>query len=118
MDGNQNILEMHKKFTHERNWDQFQSPKNLSMALSVEAAELAEVFMWLTQQQTMSLKGNQLYAAEEEIADVYIYLLRIADVLGINPVTAAVKKMHRNIEKYPVEEGIALAAILNDIPSA
>lgn len=105
----QKILGMHRKFTRERNWDQFQTPKNLSMALSVEASELVEVFMWLTDQQTLCLNGNKLQAAAEEIADVFIYLLRIADVLGIDLVAAAEQKMKKNMEKYPVEMGISLA---------
>lgn len=70
----QKILGMHKKFTQERNWDQFQTPKNLSMALSVEASELVEVFMWLTDQQALCLSENKLQAAAEEIAGIYISL--------------------------------------------
>lgn len=79
------------------------------MALSVEVAELQEVFMWLTEEQSLSLESDRLQAAEEEIADVFIYLLRIADVLGIDPVAASERKMVKNAEKYPIEKGISLA---------
>lgn len=65
MNAIERILEAHKKFTLERNWDRFQTPKNLSMALSVEVAELVEIFMWLNEKQANSLKEDQLNAASE-----------------------------------------------------
>ncbi len=100
---------MHLQFTKERGWDQFQTPKNLSMALSAEAAELLEVFMWLDEQQSITPKENTLQAAEEEIADVFIYLLRIANALRVDILKAAEKKMAKNIEKYPIQMSIDLA---------
>lgn len=103
------IIEAHKKFTKERDWDQFQNPKNLSMALSVEASELAEIFMWLTEKQSNSLNKKQLYAASEEIADIFMYLLRIVDVLGIDLFKSVDDKMKKNIEKYSIEKGKFLA---------
>jgi len=105
----QNILETHKQFTLERNWDRFQTPKNLSMALSVEASELMEIFMWLNEKQANTLNEQQLNAASEEIADIFLYLLRLSDVLGIDLIDATHKKMDKNIEKYSVEKGRALA---------
>lgn len=96
----QKILESHKKFTQEREWDRFQTPKNLAMALSVEAAELVEIFTWLSEEQSTSLKEQQLNAAAEEIADIFIYLLRIADVLGVDLIKAADQKMKKNNEKH------------------
>jgi dCTP diphosphatase len=110
----QRIQELHKKFVQERNWDRFQTPKNLSMALSVEASELAEIFMWLTEKQSGSLNDQQLKAASEEMADVFIYLLRIADVLGVDLIQAAELKMKKNHEKYPIEKGRAFAQALQD----
>jgi len=110
----QRIVQKHRKFTHERNWDRFQTPKNLSMAISVEAAELAEIFMWLTEKQATSLKKSQLNAASEEIADIFMYLLRIADVLGIDLIKATDEKMKKNVEKFSVEKGLALAKALID----
>ncbi|MEC7839120.1 MAG: nucleotide pyrophosphohydrolase [Chlamydiota bacterium] len=110
----QRIQEDHKKFTKERGWDRFQTPKNLSMALSVEAAELVEIFMWLTEAQSISLNEQKLNAAAEEIADIFMYLLRIADTLGIDLIKATDQKMKKNHEKYSVERGIALAQALID----
>lgn len=92
-----------RQFAAERDWDQFHSPKNLAAALSVEAAELLEIFQWLSEEQSTSLTPKQLGAASEEIADVFLYLLRIADRLGIDLVAAADHKLARNAEKYPVD---------------
>jgi NTP pyrophosphatase (non-canonical NTP hydrolase) len=111
----QRIQEAHKKFTQERNWDGFQTPKNLTMALSVEVAELVEIFIWLTEKQSISLNDQQLNAATEEIADVFMYLLRIADSLGIDLIKATDQKMKKNQEKYPVEKAMALGQALSDL---
>jgi len=110
----QAIIETHKSFTRERDWDQFQNPKNLSIALSVEASELAEIFMWLTEKQSNALNEKQLQAASEEIADVFMYLLRIADALGIDLIKATHEKMKKNIEKYSIEKGRFLAKELKE----
>ena len=110
----QRILKEHEKFTKERDWDEFQTPKNLSMALSVEVAELVEIFTWLTERQASSLKEHQLNAASEEIADIFMYLLRLSDVLGIDLIKATDQKMKKNHEKYSVEHGQALARALID----
>jgi NTP pyrophosphatase (non-canonical NTP hydrolase) len=114
MDENKKILNTHLDFTKERNWDQFQTPKNLCMALSAEAAELLEVFMWLTDTQSRSIKKAKLREAEEEIADVFIYLLRIAHELDINLIKAAEKKMKRNVQKYPIEKGLDMAKLYEE----
>lgn len=108
----QRIIENHRKFIRERNWESFQNPKNLVMALSVEAAELVEVFMWLTEKQSMDLNERQLMEASDEIADIFIYLLRIADVLGIDLIQATDQKMEKNAQKYSIEKGQALAQAL------
>lgn len=105
------ILNAHKQFTKERNWDPFQTPKNLVMALSVEVGELLEVFMWLKETQAMALNEQQLQSAKEEIADVLIYLIRVADTLGIDLIEAAHEKMHKNQEKYSIQRGQELAAL-------
>lgn len=110
----QKILETHKKFAKERNWDRFQTPKNLSMALSVEASELVEIFMWLTEKQSFALNEEKLNAASDEIADIFIYLLRIADTLGVDLLKATDQKMKKNCEKYPIEKSISLAEALSD----
>ena len=93
-----------RRFAAARDWEQFHSPKNLAMALAVEAAELVENFQWLTEEQSRSLPPETLRAAREEIADVFLYLIRIADQLGIDPVAAAQEKMIANEEKYPVDK--------------
>jgi len=96
----QEILDKHKKFTKERDWDKFQTPRNLVMALSAEVGELVELFMWLSDEQAESLQPHQHKAAAEEIGDVFIYLLRLSDVLGIDLIKTAQEKMKMNNEKH------------------
>ena len=91
------------EFTKDRDWDQFHSPKNLSMALIAEAAELIEHFQWLTQEQSANLSAEKLKEVEQELADILIYLVRISDKLGINLIEAANKKVEMNAVKYPAD---------------
>ena len=91
------------RFVREREWECFHSPKNLSMALSVEVAELVEHFQWLTQKQSLNLAPDAREEVGEEIADVLIYLLCLAEALGIDPIAEARKKVEKNRAKYPVE---------------
>lgn len=93
-----------REFANERDWNQFHSPKNLSMALNVEAAELLEHFMWLTEQQSLSLTKEKLEQVETEIADVLIYLIRLSDILKINLNNAVNSKMALNAQKYPADK--------------
>ena len=93
-----------RAFAAARDWEQFHSPKNLASALIVEAAELLEHFQWLTQQQSRSLPPQRLRAVEEEIADVLLYLVRLADLLGVDLIEAAERKIALNEKKYPAEE--------------
>jgi dCTP diphosphatase len=93
-----------RDFAAARDWDQFHSPKNLAMALSVEAAELLEIFQWLTEQQSGSLAPDAKAAAADEIADVLLYLVRLADKLQIDPVAEANRKMRENERKYPADK--------------
>ena len=92
------------EFARERDWEQFHSPKNLSTALMVEAAELAEHFQWLTERQSAELAPEQLDAVAEEIADVLIYTLRLASRLGVDVEAAAWAKLEKNRRKYPVDK--------------
>lgn len=92
-----------RAFAAERDWEQFHSPKNLAAALTVEAAELLEHFQWLTDAQSRTLPTEKHAAVAEEIADVLLYLLQLADKLGIDPIEAAHRKLHVNARKYPVE---------------
>ncbi len=96
-------------FANDRDWNQFHSPKNLVMALSGEAGELAEVFQWLTEEESQNLTGKQQERAEEEIADVFLYLLRLSDKLGIDLIEAASEKLKVNEEKYPVDRSYGTA---------
>jgi NTP pyrophosphatase (non-canonical NTP hydrolase) len=93
-----------RDFAAARDWDQFHSPKNLAMALIVEAAELVEHFQWLTEDQSQSLPPDKLAEVEQEIADIQIYLIRLADKLGIDLEQAINAKIELNEKKYPAEK--------------
>lgn len=92
-----------REFARERDWEQFHSPRNLATALSVEAAELLEHFQWLTDEQSQALAPDKVEAIGAEVADVLLYLLQLADQLGIDPIQAARSKLEVNARKYPVE---------------
>jgi NTP pyrophosphatase (non-canonical NTP hydrolase) len=96
------LIKKIRKFRQERDWDQYHSPKNLAMALVVEAGELAEHFQWLTEEQSGNLSPDKLFEVQEEIGDVLIYLANLCDKLGIDPLDAAREKLEKNKEKYPV----------------
>lgn len=97
------IQQQLESFAQERDWNQFHSPKNLAMALSVEAAELVEHFQWLTEAQSAAPEEEKRQAIASEIADVQIYLLRLADKLGVDIEAAVKAKMQHNDRKYPAE---------------
>ena len=88
------------KFAEERDWDQFHSPKNLVMALTSEVGELNELFQWLTEEQSKNVDNDEI---KQEIADIFIYILRLADKLNINIENAVKEKMEINAKKYPVD---------------
>ena len=92
-----------KEFALERDWDQYHSPKNLSMALSVEASELMEIFQWVGAEESRKVveHPDKLVQVEAEIADICIYAIRLAGVVGIDLETAIDQKIDQNIEKYP-----------------
>ena len=94
-----------RKFAEDRNWDQFHSPKNLSMALAAEAAELLVIFQWLTEQQSKDIVNSEKEIAQvkEEIADVFIYLVRLADKLNIDIEKEVLAKIALNEKKYPID---------------
>lgn len=98
------LRERLRGFVRERDWEQFHSPKNLAMAMIVEAAELVEHFQWATEQESRELSPEKRAKVEQEIADTFIYLLRLADVLGVDIIEAAHRKMSLNAEKYPAEK--------------
>lgn len=92
-----------REFTRVRDWDQFHSPKNLSMALIAEAAELVEHFQWLTEAQSSTLSEQKHMEVEHELADIFVYLLRLADKLDVDLCRAAENKIRLNEEKYPAD---------------
>ena len=97
------IKQIVREFSSERNWDKYHTPKNLSMALSVEASELVEIFQWLTQEESKNIDSKEIQSVKDEIADILIYLIRIADKLDIDLEEAILEKIKKNADKYPVE---------------
>jgi dCTP diphosphatase len=91
-------------FVQERDWAKFHTPKNLAMAMIVEAAELVEQFQWDTPQESQQLTTEKREAVSHELADTFVYLLRIAEVLKIDLIEAANAKIVLNAKKYPVEK--------------
>lgn len=92
-----------RRFAAARDWQQFHTPKNLAIALAVEAAELLEHFQWSTPEQSTRLDARRKRAVADEIADVLLYLIRLADRLEIDPLAAARRKTRKNARKYPVK---------------
>lgn len=93
-----------RAFAEARDWDQFHSPKNLSMALMVEVAELMEHFQWLTEAQSADLSARDKQAVSEELADILLYLVRLSDKLDIDLPDAALRKLEKNAVKYPANK--------------
>jgi dCTP diphosphatase len=93
-----------RQFAAERDWDQFHSPKNLAAALSVEASELLEHFQWLTEEQSKNLSADKIAEVRLEMADVLIYLVRLADKLNVDLIAAASDKVTLNAQKYPADK--------------
>ena len=91
-------------FVNERDWAQFHAPKNLAMAMIVEAAELVEHFQWDTIQESYDLSAEKRQEVAHELADTFVYLLRLAEVTGIDLIQAANEKIALNAIKYPVEK--------------
>ena len=97
------------EFAKERDWDQFHSPKNFSMAMIVECAELVEHFQWLTDEQSKNLPAETLEEVRLEMADIFLYLIRLADKLDVDLIKAANDKIKLNAEKYPIDKAKGLA---------
>ena len=97
------LREIVRQFVDERDWDQFHTPKNLSSALSVEAAELLEHFQWLQTGSADELGEGKLQEVRHEMADVLVYLVRLADKLDVDLMAAVQEKMVLNREKYPAD---------------
>ena len=104
-----------RDFAQARAWERYHTPKNLVMALAVEAAELLEPFQWLTAEQSLQLSPEQHEAVRQEIADVLIYLTRLADLLDIDLLDAAADKLAINARKYPVDKACGNALKYTDL---
>ena len=91
------------EFVKEREWEQFHSPKNLAMALSVEASELLEIFQWKTEEESKKLSPEEIEHLKEEIADVFLYLINLASKYEIDIIEASHAKMVQNRKKYPAD---------------
>lgn len=107
-----------RAFAAERDWQAFHTPKNLSMALMVEAAELAEIFQWMTPEQSLAVRGDPELAEPiaDEVADVLLYLLQLADHAGVDIGQAVERKLRKNAVKHPVPHTVA-AGQNGEVPS-
>ena len=99
-----NIKKALAQFSKDRDWEQFHSPKNLAMALSVEVAEIVEHFQWLSEEEANTLTVDKRHVIAEEIADTQMYLLLLAEKLDVDIIQSVNKKMVKNAVKYPIEK--------------
>ena len=113
----ESIFKYQRKFASDRDWEQFHTPKNLSMALSVEASELLELFQWLTPEQSKNIPKNSelMKSVKDEISDTLYYLLRMTDLLDIDLEEALAAKMIENEKKYPIEKSKGIAKKYNQL---
>lgn len=98
------LREIIQQFVQERSWERFHSPKNLSMSIAIESAELMEHFQWIDVDRSSNLSDSEKRAVGEELADVICYSLAMANQLQIDLTTTIVNKMQKNREKYPIEQ--------------
>ena len=106
IDNLDDLRERQRRFAAERDWEQFHMPKNLAMSVAIEAAEIMEHFQWLTAEQSTALDASVRREVAHEIADVLLYLVRLADVLEIDIAAAAREKIELNALKYPPARGL------------
>lgn len=107
-----------RQFVAERDWEQFHNPKNLVMALAGEVGELTEIFQWLTQEESAAVMDGEDRAVQvrDELADVFAYLIRLADVLDVDLELAFTEKMIKNARKYPAETAKSNATKYTELP--
>ncbi|MFP6901969.1 MAG: nucleotide pyrophosphohydrolase [Opitutales bacterium] len=112
-----NLTERIRAFAQDRDWGQFHAPKNLAMALASEVGELMEHFLWVDTEESLRLCGDPDKQARvaEELADVLIYALRFADVVGLDPAKVVLDKLALNEEKYPVEKAKGSSAKYDEL---
>lgn len=111
----QQVMARIRAFRDERDWMQFHDPKNLAVSIAIEAAELLEHFQWKDKAESERHAADDKDAVAEEIADVAIYLLELADNLGINLEQAILAKLDQNAKKYPVEKARGVATKYNKL---
>ena len=104
-----------QEFNKERDWEQFHSPKNIAMALSVEVSEIVELFQWMGKEESYDLKEEKIQRLKDEIGDVFLYLLLLASKYDIDLVEVGRAKLKRNEEKYPVEKSRGSAKKYNEL---
>lgn len=111
------ITNLQEDFISKRDWDQFHSIKNLSIALSVEASELAEIFQWMREEDSNTVRANSQLKEKvsEEVADIFLYLLRIATKADIDLESAVLSKIKKNEEKYPEDKARGNAKKYTDL---
>jgi NTP pyrophosphatase (non-canonical NTP hydrolase) len=114
-DGIRELSQALARFARRRDWEQFHSPKNLAMGLTIEAAEVAEIFQWLTEEQSKRLPAARKEHLGEELADVFMYLLKLADAHGIDLIEASRRKLAKNGKKYPVAKAKGSAKKYNEL---
>lgn len=100
----QDLKQKMADFVHERDWEQFHTPKNIAMSIAIEAAELMEHFQWLTVEQSKQLNEQELADMGEELADIIIYSLSMANFLNLDLAKTVMDKMEKNIRKYPADQ--------------
>jgi NTP pyrophosphatase (non-canonical NTP hydrolase) len=103
------------KFRDDRDWLQFHDPKNLSEAISIEAAELQEIFLWKSTEDSKSLPSDQLKRVENEVADIFIFMIYLCNHFGINLLEIVNKKLQTNRMKYPVEKAKGSSKKYNEL---
>jgi NTP pyrophosphatase (non-canonical NTP hydrolase) len=104
-----------RKFRDDRDWKQFHDPKNLAVSISIEAAELLELFQWKTGEESTRFAAENQERVSEEIADVAIYLVELADITGIDLAKAIADKLEKNARKYPVEKSRGVSTKYTDL---
>jgi len=104
-----------RKFRDDRDWKQFHDPKNLAVSISIEAAELLELFQWMSGEESARFAAQNQERVSEEIADVAIYLIELADITGIDLVKAIDAKLEKNAKKYPVDKSRGVSTKYTDL---
>lgn len=104
-----------RKFAEERDWEQFHSPKNIAMALVVESGEVVEHFQWLTEEESRHVSEDKRESVSEELADVLLYLVRLADKLNVDLLEVATKKIETNHAKYPIQKSRGSSRKYNEL---